>query len=372
MPTAPLKKRRAKTSLKDVALEVGCSVAVVSTVLNATKGCSVVSDALRKRVTEVAKQLNYRANFASQSLVRGRTNTLGIFNPPMPHTGMGHFYDGRMLQGIEDACRDEQFDLLLVNVAGQQQGSACVRKLEENRVDGLLVFRSDICPDVQKELEPYAHLVILLDTANPHPKFQTVVYDNAGAIYEAVKHLAKLGHTRIGFLGPCLSELQLPWIKRCEGYRQAVSDLGLPLDDRLIFDHDKLTVPLAESDEYCQFEGYQGMKYMLELGADRPTAVVAYNDLVAISAYQACDENQIKIPQQMSIIGLGDEPERCTFVKPRLTSLSHPLVEMGSAAAKLLIQRIRENKTTAEVQDVGVFKSVLHHRDSTSPPQIDM
>jgi LacI family transcriptional regulator len=228
MPTMTRQDKRTKVSLKDIAREAQCSIAVASTVLNATKGCSVVSDSLRERVQTVAKRLNYRPHFASQSLIRGRTNTLGVYNPPGHRNGVGDGYAGRLLDGIELECLSHGYDLLLTNRVNEGSGETCLKKLAEQRVDGLIIFRSSLCSDWLPMLKSYASRVVLMDAEALCEPFHAVVFDNAGAIGKAVEYLAGLGHSRIGFLGSCLDKPQAPWLLRQQGYVQAMRALGLP------------------------------------------------------------------------------------------------------------------------------------------------
>lgn len=363
MPVLIRQNKRTKVSLKDIAREAQCSIAVASTVLNDTKGCSVVSDSLRARVQTVAKNLNYRPHFASQSLIRGRTNTLGVYNPPGHKNGLGDGYAGRLLNGIELECLEHGYDLLLANMVNEGSGETCLKKLAEHRVDGLIIFRSSLCGDWLPMLHEYANRVVLMDAESVHELYHTVVFDNAGAIGMAVEYLAQMGHTRIGFLGSCMQKPQKPWILRQEGYVQAMRKLGLKLDDRLIHDRSKTPLNMTIDDKFCQAEGALGMQYFLGLGSDRPTAVIGYNDLVAVNASRVCLNAGVRIPSQMSVIGMGDS-ERCEYLIPGLTSLRHPLEEMGQCAARCLIQVIESQQIPDEPQRVEPFSANLVFRES--------
>ncbi len=366
MPTMTRQGKRTKVSLKDIAREAQCSIAVASTVLNATKGCSVVSDSLRERVQTVAKRLNYRPHFASQSLIRGRTNTLGVYNPPGHRNGVGDGYAGRLLDGIELECLEHGYDLLLTNRVNEGSGETCLKKLAEQRVDGLIIFRSSLCSDWLPMLKSYANRVVLMDAESVHEPFHSVVFDNAGAIGKAVEYLAELGHTRIGFLGSCLDKPQAPWLLRQEGYLQAMRALGLPLEDCLIHDRNKSSVRMSIDDQFCQAEGTLGMQYFLGLSqSDQPTAVIGYNDLVAVNALRECLKQGLAVPQQMSVIGMGDS-ERCEYLIPGLTSLRHPLEEMGQCAARYLIQAIESKQESGTPICVEPFSANLVCRDSVT------
>jgi DNA-binding LacI/PurR family transcriptional regulator len=366
MTTVSRTLQHCRISLKDVAKEAGCSVAVVSTVLNDTKGCSVVSEKLRQRVTEVARRLDYRPNFASQSLVRGRTNTIGVYNPPGHNMGLGNSYGGRLLAGMEEACRQRGYDLLLVNMAGQDSSKACLQKLAEHRVDGMIILRWFLCENLLESLPKYASRVVLVDAEAEQKPYHSVVFDNAGAIECAVEHLVQQGHRRIGFLGSCLAQPQQPWVLREEGYLRAMRRLGIPIDERLLHNRSITPLNMTLDDEYCQAEGELGMRYLLSLGSDRPTAVISYNDLVAVNACRICIESGVAIPSEMSMVGMGDS-ERCQYVRPMLTSLHHPLEEMGQCAAEYLIDVVETGQSVSTSSHVEPFAAHIVSRESVKP-----
>jgi DNA-binding LacI/PurR family transcriptional regulator len=117
-------------------------------------------------------------------------------------------------------------------------------------------------------------------------------------------------------------------------------------------------------DEFCQAEGILGMQYFLGLKqSERPTAVIGYNDLVAVNALRECLKQGLKIPHEMSVIGMGDS-ERCEYLIPGLTSLRHPLEEMGQCAARYLIQAIESKQTPDTPIRVEPFSANLVCRDS--------
>ena len=275
---------------------------------------------------------------------------------------IGNPYGGRLLVGMEEACRKSGYDLLLVNISGEDSGRVCQQKLAENRVDGMIILRSFVCEALLDDLSAYADHVVLVDAVEPYPQFHTVCFDNAHAIEMAVEYLAQLGHQRIGYLGSCLEDSLKPWVMREQGYLSALRRLGLPVDERYL--HNRKITQLSKTETYCQAEGMFGMRYFLGMGDERPTAVIAYNDLVAVNACNVCRDLGVAVPSQMSVIGLGNS-ERCEYVYPALTSLEHPLEKMGQVAVEHLV-RLVEMKQQPSSEPIQAFTSKLVHRQSVA------
>jgi len=131
-----------KITLKDIAEHIGCSKAVVSTVLNKSKGNTGASPQMREKIQQVAHDLGYRPNFSSQSLARKRTQTFGAYIPPQPWGSIGSNYESVIFRGIEKACQELDYDLLIFNRFGDLRQENCLEKLYQNRVDGLLLVHA--------------------------------------------------------------------------------------------------------------------------------------------------------------------------------------------------------------------------------------
>jgi LacI family transcriptional regulator len=235
-------------------------------------------------------------------------------------------------------------------------------------VDGLMLINPDVRDIWVTELASYTRHVIMIDPAQPTSLFRTVIFDNTQAVRLAMAHLYELGHRRIGFLGSCLANPTMDSQCRLDAYLTVASEMGLTVEPQWVHaGHDPLK-PLDCTDHYCQIEGIRGAKRMLQLPiANRPTALLAYNDLVAVYAVRHLT-NELSIPAQMSVVGI-DDSEWCFHVEPNLTSVRHPLEQMGSAAVNWLVGQLETQHTTEQTQDnIRIFMPELILRKSTGKP----
>ncbi len=184
------------------------------------------------------------------------------------------------------------------------------------------------------------------------PETWWVEVDARAATFEAVAHLLQLGHRRIGFIGghPTL----VVTLDRLQGYRQALRRAKLSFDKRLV-----------KYGGFRQDGGAQAMRELLALGAERPTAVYAANDLMAIGAMQAIQAAGLRVPQDCSVVGTNDS-EAASLVMPHLTSSRAPYFELGREAASALLTQLEKPGAPALKK---LLPCSLIVRDSTAPPR---
>ncbi|MEX0777097.1 MAG: LacI family DNA-binding transcriptional regulator [Phycisphaeraceae bacterium] len=327
------------TTLMEISRLAGCSKAAASSVLNGSRGNIGVSKELRKKVMSVAQRLNYRPNFASRSLALRRTQTLGVYVPPHPWGGIGNpQYAGAMLRGIESACLQRHYNLLIINVAGIAAPERCVESLIEQRVDGLLILWADGDEPWIDDLLQRGSTLAAVDCLRPDSRLDAVMFDNAAAIRMALDHLIGLGHRRIGYLGTCTTQTIPHNEARRQAYMEAMAGHGLAVDPHWVFDASRIDHVVERGGLHCDEAGLLGAAYFAAMGQDRPTALVAFNDMVAASALRQFADAGRSVPGDMSLINVEDTP-LCRYLHPRLTSVRHPLEEMGALAAHRLIER---------------------------------
>ncbi|HBC89488.1 MAG TPA: hypothetical protein DCZ94_21330 [Lentisphaeria bacterium] len=353
-------KRR--PTLSAIANRVGCSKAVASTVINNSKGNTIVSDSLRKRVEEAALEIGYVPNFASRSLARKSTRMLGVYIPPGIWTGVGMMYEGRILRGIERTCQDKNYDILLINAAGSHNSENCIQKIAEQQVDGtLLVHVRANTPGLQQILESSRNIVAV-DYNEPEPvKLDAVSFDNAAALMMAVEHLVKLGHSRIAYINPAILNPSPDSIARQNSFLASMKTFNLPV-----------TAPFSGQEKSLGYKtAFQSaVEYALSLGAEKmPTAFVAYNDLLALETMHVLADKGLDVPGKVSIVGIDDSPF-CSFARPQLTSIKHPLEQMGQQAVFMLLEKIEKiNIDGLEDNDCGrrsIFQPELVLRGTTA------
>ena len=326
-------------TIKNVARRAGCSPAVVSTVVNGARGNTVVGSALREQVLRAAADLGYRRNFASRSLVNQRTRTLGVYIPSSPWAGLGYSYDDTILRGVEAASREHGYDLLLISLTGSQAPAACLDKFAERRIDGLILVHVDEEAPWVGELLARGCSVVAADYTGREEGLDAMVFDNLAVSRVAVEHLAGLGHRRIGFVGSCRQPASRDSVLRQQGFLEVTAEMSLEVAPEWVFDGRLLARPIAPDDGVCQIEGRAAAQHIVALGQRGPTAWVAYCDLVAVTMLPILRAAGVPVPEQVSLMGV-DDSEWCRVVDPPLTSVGHPLEDMGRRAVEQLVSRI--------------------------------
>jgi len=326
---------------------------------------------MRARVLCAARELGYRIDFASRSMVRRRTSTFGIYIPPMPWAGLGYSYEDAILRGVERACHAHGYDVLLINMNGGIAPQACRDKFDERRIDGLILIHLGADETWVRELVAAGHQVIAVDYSNPRPKFDAVTFDNAAASRIAVEHLAALGHRRIGFVGSGLAPQNVDATLRQAGFLDALTASGLLACPEWIFDNRLLTHPIKPQESVCELEGRAAVRHLRALGDSGPTAWVAYCDLVATFMLRLLPDAGVRVPDDVSVMGI-DDSGFCGMAQPSLTSIRHPLEEMGQRAVELLVERVAAAQDQPSApRESGrriVFPPTLVVRDSTAAP----
>lgn len=328
---------KSKPTLKDVAQAAGCSTAVVSTVVNSAKGNTLVSEAMARRVREAAARLGYRANFASRSLARRSTQTIGVYVPSGPWAGLGMRYESAIVQGIEQACRVHDYDVLAINLAGGGRPDMCSRKFAEQRIDGLILLHVETdAPWVSPLLiqSPNVAAVNYYGEA----VLDQVNFDDRRAVELAVEHLVGLGHQRIAFVGGWRNSFGPGAALRCEGYRDGMKAAGLAVDERWVWNEGNAALKPAAALAELPHDAEAAAEHLLSLGGAAPTGIVTYNDQIAIRVMRRLQQAGVSVPGTVSVVGV-DGSDFGELVTPELTSVRQPFAEMGRLAAERVIQR---------------------------------
>jgi len=328
----------------DVARKAGVSSATVSYVVN--NGPRPVSASTRKKVLQAIRDLRYKPNAVARHLRLQRTPTLGLI---IPDTFNPYFAE--VARGIEAAAFENGFIVVLCHSHYElEKETRYIDVLTAERAAGVIwIPATEDNSPATRVLENQLPLVILDRTIGIRDVL-SVVADNFRGGYLATSHLIGLGHRRIGFINrPVALEHSND---RLRGFKAALCDAGLNADDSLII-----------SGGYRFDDGQLAAKRLLTL-PERPTAIFAYNDLMAIGAYRAARELNLRIPQDVSVVGFDDIPG-AEFTFPPLTSVCQPKLEMGRRCAEMLIDLINGKEQTGERQvkmDVQ-----LKVRESTGP-----
>ena len=346
-------------TIKDVARASGVSTATVSYVLN--NGPRRVVPATRARVQAAIETLQYHPSTMARGLSQKRLDCLGVVFP-QPNPGLvSDSYFGAVLDGIIQAATERRQNVTLYTGL-EWSGVASLPAFRDRRVDGLLLVAtltdSGLVPALTEAGLPF----VLINGASSDPRVSQVDVDNANAARQVVAHLAALGHTRIALLGgQANSPSTAP---RRAGFIAAMAEVGLSVDPSLLLEG-----------AYTRAWGHEGMARLLKL-ATPPTAVFAGGDGIAAGAYTACAEAGVSIPDQMSLIGFDDASYAKDLV-PALTTVRHPLTQIGATAATVLLDRLdaaKEDTAEDADNDLSGVRISLHGelvvRGSTSAPRV--
>lgn len=292
-----------------------------------------VSEATKTRLKLLAQEMGYLPDSVAQGL-RNRTSKLfGMIIPSLANP----IYV-RMLLAIQERTYELGYDLLLgYTLHKPEREETCVRRFLSRRVDGLFispVYRIQSESRLYQELLARKVPTVILGHAAPFcSQFVHVETDDATAGFALTQHLLQLGHKRIAFLaGPPGT----PWTReRFEGYRRALRQAGLEVDEKLIF----------QAGETLD-DGAKAATQMINEGCDA-TAVQAVNDLVAAGCAEAFLNQNLRIPEQISVVGFGNSMLGEHFRVP-LTSTDQPKHRLGSAAVDLMVQLLRGHRPEAK------------------------
>lgn len=332
--------------LKDIARHAGVAVMTVS---KALRDAPDVSPATKARIKALAQQMGYVPNSFAQALRSQTSRLFGLVIPSITNP----IYS-RIVFAIEDRAHELGYDILLAhthNLAEREEYG--IRRLLSRRVDGFFispVYRYEAEARIYQELLGRQTPVVLLGMPAPFCKsFVSMETEELLASYSVTKHLLNLGHKRIAYLtGPAVA----PWAhERFEGYRRALREANLDVDDKLVFQagstiEDGTKAALQMINERC-----------------RATAIQAVNDLVAVGCAETLMAQGVKIPDDISVAGFGNIMVAEYFRVP-LTTVRQPKFRLGIAAMDAMMKLLRGE--TVPSQRLG---AELIERKSTAPPK---
>lgn len=330
-----------RVTITDVARTAGVSVATVSKVINDRYG---VARPTAERVRQVIDNLGYESSLVARSLRSHRTGVIGIlvaeFEP----------FSTELLKGLSAAAQDSGYQLLAYSGGGRPESQVGWERRSLSRLSGTLIDGAILVTPTIVD-GGYRIPVVAIDPHTGPSDLPTVDSDNLAGAETAVRHLLDLGHRRIGFLGG-RADLESAR-RRDEGYRRTIAAAGLPIDPELMriggFRMETSDAPARD----------------LLNRPDRPTAVFAANDLMAIQTMQVAQSLGLRIPEDLSVIGFDNIPESA-LATPALTTIAQPLKSIGQTAMQLLLALLRgEDVPLRHVQ----LATELVVRASTAAPR---
>jgi DNA-binding LacI/PurR family transcriptional regulator len=300
-----------------------------------------------------AGQLNFHPNAIARSLTTRRAHTLGMV---IPYTQEEFFLDPffpQVLRGLSDVACPRGFRLLLSGVDNpEHEPEAVLQLIRSHQVDGMIVQASRVGVDTTNVLlAEHLPFVLLGRPVDDTPAISWIEVDARQATQEAVQHLIALGHQRIAFIGGYSN--MVVTLDRLQGYRQALDEADLSYDERLV-----------GYGTFRQESGVAVTRQFLALNENRPTAIFAGNDLMAIGAMQALQEAGLDVPCNCSIVGSNDSPV-AALTHPHLTTSRVPYYELAREAALALLAQLGD-QPTEPVKKLVPCRLIV--RDSTASP----
>jgi len=340
------RKTVAKTpDIRTVAALAKVSIATVSRTIN---GSPVVSDRLSKRVWQAIEQLNYFPNTHARSLVSGRSRFLGIIvenitNPFFPE----------LIQSFEEVAVAHGYEILISSSNSDAAVLAnCVRRMLERKVEGVAVLSFGAEAPVLDQLVHRDIPIVLAEFRLGDPKVSTILMDYNTGIREAIKHLVELGHRKIAFLaGPYKLHSA---ITRENDYRAAMEEAGLAIQKNWVIECD-----------HTLKGGVAGFEKLQAL-ATRPTAILCSNDMTAIGVLRAAYIEGLRVPEDVSVIGL-DDIDFAEFTVPPLTTIRLSRADLARAAFEALRLQAEE-PDNPKIQREFLVSTNLVVRGTTAPP----
>ena len=304
-------------SIKDIARTAGVSHSTVSRALGDS---SLVSAETKARIQRLAQDMGYSPDAQAQSLVMGRTKTIGVVV-----TTIADPFIGEIVQAVESTARDHGYTVILVSSnAEHDREITAVEMLRSKRVDGVIVTSSRVGALYHDYLERLGVPVVLINSHSRQGGLYTfaVNVDNQHGGCLATNHLIQLGHCRIGYLtGPADHSDDLD---RLAGYRQALAQAGIPFDPALV------AQGTGRADG-----GERALRVLLALQVP-PTAVFCYNDVTAIGLMHAARQAGLSVPGDLAVVGFDDIPF-ASYIHPSLTTIAQPKLEMGKSAVAMML-----------------------------------
>lgn len=315
-----------RVTIKQIADELNVSLMTVSRALNHYPN---VDERTRERVLETARRLGYFPNDIAKSLVKRKTETIGVVVPEITHS-----FFPEAIRGIEEETYGANYNLMLTHSAEDAQREvSAIETLASKRVDGILisVAATQTDRDIYHQVMKLGIKMVFFDRCVYDVGASCVSIDDENSAKKITEHLIKLGYTKIAHLcGPPVVSIGKA---RMEGYKKALRKHKLDFKPEWI----------AESG-FHESGGYGAMMDLLSLDKkDIPQAVVAVNDPAAFGAMKAIYEKGLKIPDDIAIVGFSDDIRSDLMPSP-LTTVHQPAYEVGKAAAFKLIKHI-ENKS---------------------------
>lgn len=326
----PHKNKSTTLTVYDIAKAAGVSPGTVSRSLN-NRG--YIKYETREKIKKVVDELEYIPNRAARTL---KTKKTGLILLAIPDTANPFYVD--MIEAVQDVVKHNNYSMVLYYTEGKKSDEIKVLKMmHEDFADGMILINFYFTEEHKKEIEKINCPLILSGICvsdiggHEEDKFDYIGVDTEKGMYLATKHMIMQGHTDIGYIGG--RKDFVVFNERYKGYTNALIDGNLEIKEQLV----------AWSEDYNESSGYEAGLYFLNI-KQRPTAVCAANDMLAMGALRAFEEKMVKVPEEISLFGM-DNIDMASRIKPRLSSVAIAQSQIGREAAELIFRRLASKET---------------------------
>ncbi len=335
-------------TIKDIAKAAGVSHTTVS---RALRDHPAISTKTVTRIKRLATKLGYVPNATARGLKTRRTRALGVIVSQIDDP-----FWSEILQGIDAILHPAGYSLFVAAThRDKQREKEVVQAMVQRGVDGVILCAPQFSPEQGRLLSTYGLPMVVVNNEGTSDSQYLVYNEDVYGIRLVTRHLIDLGHRQIAFLGNALGGSTTA--KREKGFREEMQASGLTVNEALLH--------LAPQSN--PLGGSAGVDYLLSL-AERPTAIVCYNDYMAVGVYSALYKAGVRIPQDMSVVGF-DDITIAAYLTPPLTTVRQFKRELGENAARLMLRLLEASEDADTVlvpQKIGISGELVI-RSSTAP-----
>ncbi|SMD45573.1 transcriptional regulator, LacI family [Aquiflexum balticum DSM 16537] len=334
---------REHVTLKDIAKKLNLSV---STVSRALSDLPIINEETKKKVLLAAKEMDYHPNLFAKFLKTKSSNTIGVVVPDLEM----HFFSS-CISGMQNTCLENGYNLIICQSnESLEQEKFNIKTLQDSRVDGILISlsRETNSFDHLEQLKDHQIPFVYFDRVHENGPYSQVVINDEESSFEATEYLIHKGYKKIAFL--CGPKILSICKNRLMGYQNALRNHQMDFNTDWVLESDLSRA----STEVC-IDNYLRLN-------DRPDAILAINDIVAINCIRHLKKKGIKIPKEMAVMGFSNSPVS-EVIEPNLTTVEQPSFDMGKLAALRLLEEIRNPNLMS--QKIFTLNTKIIERDST-------
>lgn len=310
-------------TINQVAEAAGVSISTVSRVMNQSHS---VSDSTRRRVLEAIRELGYVPNVAAAKAAHKSNKLIGVLFPDISNNVFG-----RILQGINSVVTPLGYNIIICETNGEPEKEIhFMNVLKDKQVEGIIMANVHIPQEhlmwIRKNRKPVVYVCQDIPDFELKTPASSVNMDNKQAICDMVHFLYNMGHRNIAFIGGPLHDLSAGK-KRYDGYMKGMKECSLAIRQDMMTFQESFTIQ----------DGYRGMHQIYEKASMLPTAVLCACDNMAVGAIGFMYDNNIEVPQHISVTGV-DDSNLANAIRPSLTTIRHATADTGVKSAQLLLE----------------------------------